>query len=100
MVPPSPAQRERDIGVAAATAIAPGRLRWLLRRGMKELDVMMERYHAHRFPSAPADEKAAFLRLVTLAEDPDIWAWTMGYDTTPEEYVGIVEQLRIYRELA
>lgn len=74
-----------------------GRLRWLLRRGMKELDVMMERYYAHRFHEAPPEEKAAFLRLVTLAEDPDIWAWTMGYDTAPEEYAGIVEQLRIHR---
>ncbi|HEY0975709.1 MAG TPA: succinate dehydrogenase assembly factor 2 [Solimonas sp.] len=74
-----------------------GRLRWLLRRGMKELDVMMERYYARRFHDAPADEKAAFLRIVTLAEDPDIWAWTMGYDPVPDEYAVIVEQLRIYR---
>ncbi|NGY04435.1 succinate dehydrogenase assembly factor 2 [Solimonas terrae] len=76
---------------------AEGRLRWLLRRGMKELDVLMERYHAHRFHDAPADEKAEFLRLVTLAEDPDIWAWVMGYDTVPAEYAAIIEQLRIYR---
>ena len=74
-----------------------GRLRWLLRRGMKELDVLMERYYAHRWPTAPAAEKAEFLRLVTLAEDPDIWAWTMGYDDVPEEYTLIIEQLRVYR---
>jgi antitoxin CptB len=74
-----------------------GRLRWLLRRGMKELDVLMERYHAHRFESASAAEKAAFRRLVTRAEDPDIWAWVMGYEPTPAEYADLVEQLRIYR---
>ncbi len=74
-----------------------GRLRWLLRRGMKELDVLLERYHASRFGEAPPDEKGEFLRLVTLAEDPDIWAWVMGYDTTPDEYTLIIEQLRIYR---
>lgn len=74
-----------------------GRLRWLLRRGMKELDVLMERYYAHRFHEAPADEKAEFLRLVTLAEDPDIWAWVMGYDSVPAEYAVIIEQLRVYR---
>ncbi len=79
------------------SANGDGRLRWLLRRGMKELDVMLERYYAHSFHQAPVDEKAAFLRLVTLAEDPDIWAWAMGYDTVPDEYAGIVEQLRIYR---
>jgi antitoxin CptB len=77
------------------TAQAPdGRMRWLLRRGMKELDVLMERYYATRFAQAPAAEKGEFLRLVTLAEDPDIWAWVMGYDTPPAEYARIVEQLR------
>jgi antitoxin CptB len=74
-----------------------GRLRWLLRRGMKELDVLMERYHTKRFDQAPAQEKGEFLRLITLAEDPDIWAWVMGYDTPPEEYAGIIEQLRAHR---
>lgn len=74
-----------------------GRLRWLLRRGMKELDVLMERYHAKRFEQAPAREKGEFLRLITLAEDPDIWAWVMGYDTPPAEYAGIIEQLRAHR---
>ncbi|MFT4046520.1 MAG: succinate dehydrogenase assembly factor 2 [Solimonas sp.] len=74
-----------------------GRLRWLLRRGMKELDVLMERYYAHRWPDAPPAEKAEFLRLVTLCEDPDIWAWAMGYEDVPEEYAVIIEQLRVYR---
>jgi antitoxin CptB len=74
-----------------------GRLRWLLRRGMKELDVLFERYYAQRLGDAPAIEKAQFLRMVTLAEDPDIWAWVMDYETTPPEYLDIVEQLRIYR---
>ena len=77
--------------------MAPGRLRWLLRRGMKELDVLMERYHAMRFEHALPEEKGEFLRLLTLAEDPDIWAWVMGHDTPPAEYVRIIEQLRIHR---
>ena len=36
------------------------RLTWLLRRGMKELDVMATRYHADRYPQAPAAERQAF----------------------------------------
>ncbi|MDD3764224.1 MAG: succinate dehydrogenase assembly factor 2 [Nevskiales bacterium] len=79
------------------SGVSDGRLRWLLRRGMKELDVVMERYYAGRFEAAPAAEKAEFLRLVTLAEDPDIWAWMMGYAEVPAEYVAIIEQLRLYR---
>ncbi|MDP9140223.1 MAG: succinate dehydrogenase assembly factor 2 [Pseudomonadota bacterium] len=82
---------------AAAGAHNDGRLRWLLRRGMKELDVLFERYYAQRFVVAPPIEKAQFLRMVTLAEDPDIWTWVMDYEPTPSEYHDIVEQLRIYR---
>jgi antitoxin CptB len=74
------------------------RLRWLLRRGMKELDVMVMRYHAQRYEQAPAEERAAFARLLKTAEDPDIWSWTMGYAEPPDEYRALLEQLRIYRQ--
>lgn len=83
--------------ISSSSVAGDGRLRWLLRRGMKELDVLMERYYAHRFASAPASEKAAFLRLVTLAEDPDIWAWVMGHEAVPAEYDELIIQLRIHR---
>lgn len=73
------------------------RLRWLLRRGMKELDVMVMRYHASRYPQAPALERAAFVRLVSEVEDPDIWSWAMSYSPVPAEYTDVIEQLRIHR---
>lgn len=73
------------------------RLRWLLRRGMKELDVMVMRYHAHRYPDAPAAERAAFVRVLTTVEDPDLWSWCMGMSDTPREFADVVEQLRIHR---
>ena len=74
------------------------RLRWLLRRGMKELDVMVTRYHGQRYASAPSAERAAFVRMLETAEDPDIWSWAMGYADVPGEYLALIEQLRIYRE--
>lgn len=73
------------------------RLRWLLRRGMKELDVMVSRYHAHRYPDAPEAERASFVRLLETVEDPDLWSWAMGYAPTPDEYAAVVAQLRVYR---
>lgn len=73
------------------------RLRFLLRRGMKELDVMVTRYHATCYATAPEAERALFLQLLTTVEDPDIWSWTMGYADTPAEYQGLVEQLRVHR---
>lgn len=53
------------------------RLRWLCRRGMKELDVMLERYLAGRWPAAPAAERDAFLRLLDYS-DPELWDWLTG----------------------
>ncbi|ULQ46583.1 succinate dehydrogenase assembly factor 2 [Flagellatimonas centrodinii] len=73
------------------------RLKWLLRRGMKELDVMVSRYHAERYPAAPEAERAAFEQLLDQAEDPDIWAWAMGYADVPEVYQDVIRELRIHR---
>ena len=71
-----------------------GKLRWLLRRGMKELDVLTERYYAHRWPVATEAERALFIQMLQTTEDPDLWAWSMGYEQPPEIYVDVVEQLR------
>jgi antitoxin CptB len=50
------------------------RLRWrACRRGMKELDVLFERYLDHDWESAPADERRTFLRLLELP-DPELAA--------------------------
>jgi antitoxin CptB len=78
-------------------AEADKRLRWLIRRGMKELDVVMQRYHDHRYAQASASERALFVRLLTQVEDPDIWAWLMAYDPMPDEFEPLFEQLRQYR---
>lgn len=74
------------------------RIRWLLRRGMKELDVVVTRYYEQRYPTAPADERATFVALLNEAEDPDIWAWLMGYAEAPTAAIrNVIEQLRLHR---
>ncbi len=75
----------------------PARLKWLLRRGMKELDVMVTRYHDARYPTAPAAERAAFEQLLQEAEDPDIWSWAMGYSEVPALYADVIRELRVHR---
>lgn len=45
------------------------RLRWLCRRGTKELDVILNRYLDSAFDHADASEQQAFLALLTW-EDP------------------------------
>lgn len=53
------------------------RLRWRCRRGMKELDVVLERYFERRYPNAGASEKRAFSQLLEL-QDPAILGYLMG----------------------
>jgi antitoxin CptB len=72
-------------------------LRWLLRRGMKELDVLTERYYTHRYAAAPAAERAAFVALLQQTEDPDLWSWVMDQSPVPAEYRDVVVELRRHR---
>jgi len=73
------------------------RIKWLLRRGMKELDVMFTRYYAHRYPVAPAAERAAFIKLLDGPQEPDIYAWAMGFEAAPAEFVEVIHEFRNYR---
>lgn len=78
---------------SCAAAVAPTRLRWLCRRGMKELDVLVTRYLDRRYASAPPAERSAFMRLLETVEDPDLWSWAMGYAPVPDEFADVVEKL-------
>lgn len=69
------------------------RLRWMCRRGMKELDVLMTRYLDESYAAAPAAQRASFVSLLAEVEDPDIWAWVMGHQAVPEPYADIIRCL-------
>ncbi|MGH8541551.1 MAG: succinate dehydrogenase assembly factor 2 [Stenotrophobium sp.] len=70
------------------------RIRWHCRRGMKELDVLLERYLAKFYDTAPEIERQAFIELLDQ-EDPQIWSWIMGYEELPVGETGrVIEQLR------
>lgn len=51
-----------------------GRLRWQCRRGMRELDVVLERWLMARYEGATEAERAAF-RCLLDAQDPQLIAW-------------------------
>jgi antitoxin CptB len=59
------------------------RLLWRCRRGMKELDVLLERFARQRYEHASAEEKRAFARLLDLP-DPELADYLFGY-ATPDE---------------
>lgn len=69
------------------------RIRFRMRRGMKELDVLFERYFARRWPEASPAEQAAFAALLEQ-EDPAIWDWIMRRAAPPAELDDVVQQLR------
>ena len=48
-----------------------GRLRWQCRRGMKELDVLLERWLQREGPEASAEVLARFAALLAL-QDPEL----------------------------
>ena len=64
-------------------ALDPAALRWRCRRGMRELDQLMQRYLEHGWPDASDAERSAFLRLLDC-EDDKLWRWFMGYEACPD----------------
>lgn len=70
------------------------RLRWLCRRGMKELDVVLETYLERRYESAPGDQQQAFRNLLELP-DPQLFGLLLGTEKAADESARrLVESLR------
>jgi antitoxin CptB len=68
-----------------SSAQGAGRLLWRCRRGMKELDVILERFARAALPGAGEVERRAFERLLGLA-DPLLAGYLLGEErpTDPE----------------
>ena len=76
----------------STSELQPGQLRWRCRRGMKELDVLLERYMDTRWPSAPPGERAAFALLLE-AQDPVIYGYCLGSIPAPAHLTALVERI-------
>lgn len=59
------------------TAAHIARLRWRCRRGMRELDVVLQRYLDEMYPHAPEREQQAFEALLEQ-QDPQLLGFLMG----------------------
>jgi antitoxin CptB len=76
------------------TAPAAGQLKWRCRRGMRELDVLLERYLQERYPSAPAVEQQAFAALLE-APDPQLFAYVVQREVPVDpEWAHVIAKLR------
>jgi antitoxin CptB len=70
------APRPRDVKPARAL------LRWRCRRGMKELDLLLERFLENQYDHAPRERQRAFERLLTLP-DPRLAELLLGPQPVP-----------------
>jgi len=60
------------------------RLRWLCRRGMKELDVVMTRYLDSHYAEASEADKKGFIALLEMP-DPDLYSLLLGRETSSNQ---------------
>ena len=55
------------------------KLRWRCRRGMRELDQLLERWLDQAWRQSPTREREVFLRLLDT-EDDKLWRWFLGHE--------------------
>ncbi len=69
------------------------RMRWAARRGMLELDLVLEPYVTARYAQLNESDRRCFQRLM-LCEDQDLFAWFMQRgQPDDEELAAIVRQI-------
>jgi antitoxin CptB len=65
------------MGIGAAAPGRRARLGWRSRRGMKELDILLQRWLTARYDGATEVQRARFEALLELP-DPDLAAYLLG----------------------
>jgi len=60
------------------------RLRWLCRRGMKELDLVMTGYLENHYSQANETDQQSFRTLLDM-QDPDLFALLVGRDVSDDQ---------------
>ncbi len=78
------------------TPVQKSRLAWRCRRGMLELDLILQRFLETGFPTLNAQQIIYFETLLGCP-DPDLFAWLMGHQQ-PDDYElnQIVTVIRAY----
>ena len=72
---------------------APSRLVWRSRRGMKELDLILQGWLEHRYPLASTVERTVFAQILELP-DPQLAGYLLGHETpTDPALAALVAQL-------
>ena len=68
-------------------------LKWRCRRGMGELDLLLQDYLQLRYPQAPVAEREAFAALLEL-QDPLLFAYLLGREQPADQATaGVVAEI-------
>lgn len=79
------------------TSSSFARIRWACRRGMLELDLLLEPYAMSVYPDLPATEQAQFCVLLDQ-DDPLLWEWFSGQSTPPIAMHTLVADILRYKK--
>jgi antitoxin CptB len=70
------------------------KLRWRCRRGMRELDVLFQRYLDECYPNDPAADQQRFCDLLD-AQDPELQRWLLQGMAHPDpDYRPLISRIR------
>ena len=70
------------------------RLRWRCRRGMRELDQLLNRYLDQAWAKDSEQQRAVFLAILDT-EDDILWHWFMGHEVPADvEVASFVARIR------
>ena len=70
------------------------KLNWQCRRGMLELDVILQPFLEKYFDTLSETQQLRFAELLNEA-DPDLYSWLMGYAKCSEDHLGeIIKTIR------
>src|SRR3546814_15272470 len=70
------------------------RLRWRSRRGMRELDQLLNRWLDQQWAASSEAQRGVFLQLLD-GEDDRLWRWFLGHENAPDSALdGPVQTIR------
>jgi antitoxin CptB len=72
------------------------KLLWRCRRGMRELDVLVEGFYVQCYPSLSAGGQQAFRTLLEQS-DPELHDWLLGRVSPPAELGDVVAQMQVFK---
>ena len=67
-------------------------LRWQCRRGMLELDYLLETYLDHVYAALSGADKALFEDILGN-HDPDLQSWLLGDEDAPQAYRAMMKHI-------